>query len=399
MPEVTVAAASESVDAAQMKVGSALKRWIDEHKAELSDVEFSRIDASLERLMMKLALSGASEEAAKGRGPAYRFLWVGERIEATDEYLDDIGRRWIQVDPNYAEGTQGAHPEHASIFRGAPYMHGMKPVRRAVTCAAIETDAVSIGGAVYLRAGGYSETPDGRNLPVFIAEGNPDARELAGGDAIARSKRILELVDNYVERPDSGHRTTLRVALMDEFTALLAARDEVATPEFLHICEEELVRTRLTSMPLKYEQAKARGMTIEQLHDWMRATARAFKEAVTAACRESITRRAAALAVLTAPGEHPEVLNEWQEIVTGTPATSPRGEDSFPPVTVVLLAPEKQTPNQRWYLRVEKDGAVTSHDLPGAGNPVDARAIARELGFEPTHWVGLPAYGLYEYKE
>lgn len=36
-------------------------------------------------------------------------------------------------------------------------------------------------------------------------------------DAIARSKRILALVDEYHENPTRDTRTVLRVALMDEF--------------------------------------------------------------------------------------------------------------------------------------------------------------------------------------
>ena len=39
------------------------------------------------------------------------------------------------------------------------------------------------------------------------------------GDAIARSKRILALVDDYHEKPTTDTRTALRVALMDEFEA------------------------------------------------------------------------------------------------------------------------------------------------------------------------------------
>ncbi|HDR8962524.1 TPA: hypothetical protein QDB13_000073 [Burkholderia vietnamiensis] len=36
-------------------------------------------------------------------------------------------------------------------------------------------------------------------------------------DAVARSKRILGLVDAYHENPTQHTRTALRVALMDEF--------------------------------------------------------------------------------------------------------------------------------------------------------------------------------------
>lgn len=50
------------------------------------------------------------------------------------------------------------------------------------------------------------------------------AEEVRGvDDAIAKSKRILALVDDYAERQTSERRTALRVALMNEFEALLAA--------------------------------------------------------------------------------------------------------------------------------------------------------------------------------
>ena len=41
-------------------------------------------------------------------------------------------------------------------------------------------------------------------------------------DALSRSKRILGLVDIYVERPDKMNRTALRVALMVEFEDAMA---------------------------------------------------------------------------------------------------------------------------------------------------------------------------------
>jgi hypothetical protein len=38
-------------------------------------------------------------------------------------------------------------------------------------------ESVVIGGKVYVRAGGFKEVAPGRNLPVYIAEGQPDERE------------------------------------------------------------------------------------------------------------------------------------------------------------------------------------------------------------------------------
>lgn len=53
--------------------------------------------------------------------------------------------------------------------------------------------------------------------------------------------------------------------------------------EFLHICEEEVVRSSLTSLPLKAAFAEQRSMTLNQVHDWMRSTRNAFESAVKAA--------------------------------------------------------------------------------------------------------------------
>lgn len=52
---------------------------------------------------------------------------------------------------------------------------------------------------------------------------------------------------------------------------------------FASICREELARRKLTSHPLKFAFAKERGMAdLDEVHDWMQRTARAFEEAVQA---------------------------------------------------------------------------------------------------------------------
>lgn len=53
-----------------------------------------------------------------------------------------------------------------------------------------------------------------RALEAFAQSRQPSAQ---GGDAIARSKRILALVDDYHDKPTSDTRAALRHALMDEF--------------------------------------------------------------------------------------------------------------------------------------------------------------------------------------
>lgn len=54
--------------------------------------------------------------------------------------------------------------------------------------------------------------------------------------------------------------------------------------EWLHICQEEFKRGALTSVPLKVEFMRERGMaTLDCLHDWMSNTRNAFKEMIAAA--------------------------------------------------------------------------------------------------------------------
>jgi hypothetical protein len=53
---------------------------------------------------------------------------------------------------------------------------------------------------------------------------NAGPTDFPDDDAIARSKRILAMVDTYHERPDRMNRNALRGALMDEFTELLKGK-------------------------------------------------------------------------------------------------------------------------------------------------------------------------------
>jgi hypothetical protein len=120
----------------RLEAGTAIRRWIREHKLELNDVEFGRIDASLDRLMMHLALGEAARvAAARAAEPVYRFLQPGDIIHATDECISDNFRSWDPVDPEYAgrlSGDESATRVPGSIFRGMPYTVGMKPIRRIV---------------------------------------------------------------------------------------------------------------------------------------------------------------------------------------------------------------------------------------------------------------------------
>lgn len=158
-------------------------------------------------------------------------------------------------------------------------------------------DAVVIGGQVYVRAGGFKQLPDGRNLPVFIAEGHPDAREQGEArstDPAEPGAQALFAAGAFVKRWIREHQTELNSTEFARIDAALerlmmqlgmAAASEARTvpDEFLAICREELVRGTLTSLPLKVAFAKQRGMTFEQVDAWMRETRRAFRAAVEAA--------------------------------------------------------------------------------------------------------------------
>lgn len=65
-------------------------------------------------------------------------------------------------------------------------------------------------------------------------------------------------------------------------------------------------------------------------------------------------------------------------------------EVKLPSVMVVMQDKEfaKRHPDKAFYLRVEQsEHEIHCIDLPGAVTPLDGRRIARELGYEPTHWV------------
>lgn len=57
-----------------------------------------------------------------------------------------------------------------------------------------------------------------------------------------------------------------------------------APDNWLEICAEEMQRGKLTSLPLKFEFAKERGMKgLDEVHVWMVTTRRNFVEMVEAA--------------------------------------------------------------------------------------------------------------------
>ncbi|KVD66867.1 hypothetical protein WL22_23735 [Burkholderia ubonensis] len=66
-------------------------------------------------------------------------------------------------------------------------------------------------------------------------------------------------------------------------------------------------------------------------------------------------------------------------------ATPPAG---LPALLIVLDREIAQRhPAKAFYLRVEVENGAKHIDLDGAVTPLDARQLAREKGYEPTHWM------------
>lgn len=67
--------------------------------------------------------------------------------------------------------------------------------------------------------------------------------------------------------------------------------------------------------------------------------------------------------------------------------------DATPPADfpdqVVIMDKElgKRHPNKAFCLRVKIEDGVDCIDLDGAVTPRDARKIARDKGYSPTHWM------------
>ncbi len=79
-------------------------------------------------------------------------------------------------------------------------------------------------------------------------------------DAISRSKRILQMVDTYCERPDSMNRTALRVALMGEFEDARAQGRSDFGPADMHILLAALADYAENMKVLEARRSRARLM-------------------------------------------------------------------------------------------------------------------------------------------
>lgn len=71
---------------AKMDAAKLIKQWIRDHESELNYIEFARIDASLDRLMMHLALA-APQQPAQSAEQDERA--VGDVVDAWDAYASD----------------------------------------------------------------------------------------------------------------------------------------------------------------------------------------------------------------------------------------------------------------------------------------------------------------------
>lgn len=68
--------------------------------------------------------------------------------------------------------------------------------------------------------------------------------------------------------------------------------------------------------------------------------------------------------------------------VNGTPPAD------FPALVVVMDREiARRQPAKAFFLRMQVEGGVEHVDLDGAVTPLDARKLAREKGYEPTHWM------------
>lgn len=59
------------------------------------------------------------------------------------------------------------------------------------------------------------------------------------------------------------------------------------------------------------------------------------------------------------------------------------------PVQVIVMDKElgSRHPTKAFYLRLAQDNGVDHVDLDNAVTPVEARRMAREKGYNPTHWM------------
>ncbi|KWZ53340.1 hypothetical protein WK57_30595 [Burkholderia ubonensis] len=171
---------------------------------DLNQNEGKRVRVTVEALdEARAAASPAAEAVTIPAG------WKLMPIDAPESLLDvlcDAARGW----PTYAE----VRPIYDKLLADAP-----QPAQ-ADASRTIPDECVASGASC-------SYAPEGRHGEMqcrYCGKAQADAPAGAGsGDAIARSKRILALVDDYHEKPTADSRMALRKALMAEFESTAPA--------------------------------------------------------------------------------------------------------------------------------------------------------------------------------
>ncbi|KVV07358.1 hypothetical protein [Burkholderia ubonensis] len=134
-----------------------------------------------------------------------------------------MSNRVKELDPaGYSWGIHIVHRANAVLNGEADTAQADAPAEARLTDAEAGMLTLIVNYGCALVAGRQDEAD-----AVFdrIRETVCAPADAGSGDAIARSKRILALVDDYHEKPTADSRTTLRQALMAEFeTAPPAAR-------------------------------------------------------------------------------------------------------------------------------------------------------------------------------
>ncbi|KVV57278.1 hypothetical protein WK82_31750 [Burkholderia ubonensis] len=151
---------------------------------------------------------------------------AAEAVAIVGPLRDDQHQRAISLYMSLPHSWDSAETVITMVSASA-YANGARDAAPQPTQADAPAEARQLGVlcASHNRARPFVFTPAANavipyeGIPVFsVAGAQADAPGDAGsGDAIARSKQILALVDDYHEKPTADSRTALRQALMVEF--------------------------------------------------------------------------------------------------------------------------------------------------------------------------------------
>jgi hypothetical protein len=164
MVEALLSASKPAAPMGQMQAAEIIKQWIRDHESELNYTEFARIDASLERLMMHLAL--AASPAVPAQSPALigwwdsaeasGFRWKegivrGDLSDGTPIYansaapaqsgdpiyqvrvLRSMMRPWIDTEKEFAEKLEKEGRHEMRVLYAAPQLAQTAPTREPLS--------------------------------------------------------------------------------------------------------------------------------------------------------------------------------------------------------------------------------------------------------------------------